>query len=204
MNDIVKSMFVRSSRMNEFVHERILLKINLSFVVHERTRSCFVHGESVHERFSLFSFLPFVRVRTCTKTRILTFMFVFVRISFERQFVRPGCGVFHNNCQVLRPQCCQKRRGHQKRRGPIKITRNKQKNRRLNNLGFQLSLVILTSPRRFWCGGRGVHVDSETTGNGQKEPAFDSFCVGGTKKEDVLQFSFFVSPTQKLSNVSSI
>jgi hypothetical protein len=28
----------------------------------------------------------------------------------------------------------------------------------------------------------GVHVDLETTGNGQKEPAFDTFCVGGTKK----------------------
>jgi hypothetical protein len=28
----------------------------------------------------------------------------------------------------------------------------------------------------------GVHVDLETTGNGQKELAFDTFCVGGTKK----------------------
>jgi hypothetical protein len=37
----------------------------------------------------------------------------------------------------------------------------------------------------------GVHVDLETTGNGQKEPAFETFCVEGTKKENVLQFSFF-------------
>jgi hypothetical protein len=30
----------------------------------------------------------------------------------------------------------------------------------------------------------GVHVDLETTGNGQKERAFDTFCVGGTKKRE--------------------
>jgi hypothetical protein len=43
----------------------------------------------------------------------------------------------------------------------------------------------------------GVHVDLETTGNGQKEPAFDTLCVFSN-------FHFFVPPTQKVSNASSI
>jgi hypothetical protein len=43
----------------------------------------------------------------------------------------------------------------------------------------------------------------ETTGNRQMELAFESFCVKGTKNENWRTFSFFVPPTQKVSNAGS-
>jgi hypothetical protein len=43
----------------------------------------------------------------------------------------------------------------------------------------------------------GVHVDLETTGNGQKEPAFDTFCVGGTKEIERSPIFIFLCPPHR-------
>jgi hypothetical protein len=52
-------------------------------------------------------------------------------------------------------------------------------------------------------GGNGWQI-VETTANRQMELAFDTFCVGGTKKMKIGERSiFFVPPTQKVSNASS-
>ena len=75
------------------VRERHVGTLLLSFIVHERIRSCVVHVWFVHERFLLISFLSFILSRTNENPRFFSFMFNVRSSSEERMFVLPSCAI---------------------------------------------------------------------------------------------------------------
>ena len=77
------------------VRERHFGTLLLSFIVHERIRSCVVHVWFVHERFLLISFLSFILSRTNEKPRFFSFMVNVRSSSDERMFVRPSCAIMN-------------------------------------------------------------------------------------------------------------